>query len=218
MYVTFAADSSPSSDTDHFQLGDRVLVGGMKPGIILFIGEVHFSPGDWAGVVLDSPTGKNDGRVGAHRYFTCEPKRGVFCRLGKLTKLPAGASPVASVDSGSTTQLEKNNSANQYGSNKSDTVPSSLPKVADSQLPTVVVEKPSSPSESGGSHQSDHGIPSPLVQTSSTNHNDGNDDITARFYFFQFFWCFHQHSMAGDIMFSGCSCIHLRHSARPKRC
>ena len=89
--LNVAADSSPSSVTDHFQIGDRVVVGGIKPGIIAFVGEVHFSPGDWAGVVLDSPQGKNDGRVGSRRYFMCEPKRGVFARLCKLTKLPAGA-------------------------------------------------------------------------------------------------------------------------------
>ncbi|RWS10608.1 CAP-Gly domain-containing linker protein 2-like protein [Dinothrombium tinctorium] len=75
-------------DTDDFIVGDRVWVNGVKPGYIQYIGETHFAPGDWAGVVLDEPTGKNDGSVGTKRYFYCEPKRGVFCRLERLTRFP----------------------------------------------------------------------------------------------------------------------------------
>lgn len=44
-------------DPDSFIVGDRVWVGGTKPGIIAFIGETQFGPGDWAGVVLDEPIG-----------------------------------------------------------------------------------------------------------------------------------------------------------------
>lgn len=39
-------------------IGQRVFVGGVKPGRITFIGEVHFAPGDWAGIVLDEPEGQ----------------------------------------------------------------------------------------------------------------------------------------------------------------
>lgn len=45
-------------DTDSFMIGQRVFVGGVKPGRITFIGEVHFAPGDWAGIVLDEPEGQ----------------------------------------------------------------------------------------------------------------------------------------------------------------
>lgn len=38
-------------------IGQRVYVGGVKPGRITFIGEVHFAPGEWAGIVLDEPEG-----------------------------------------------------------------------------------------------------------------------------------------------------------------
>lgn len=45
-------------DTDSFMIGQRVYVGGVKPGRITFIGEVHFAPGcEWAGVVLDEAEG-----------------------------------------------------------------------------------------------------------------------------------------------------------------
>ena len=44
-------------------------VGGSKPGRIEFLGETKFAPGEWAGVVLDEPVGKNDGSVGGVSYF-----------------------------------------------------------------------------------------------------------------------------------------------------
>ena len=44
-------------------------VGGTKPGRIDFLGETKFAPGEWAGVVLDEPVGKNDGSVGGVSYF-----------------------------------------------------------------------------------------------------------------------------------------------------
>lgn len=47
-----------TEDTDSFIIGDRVWVGGTKPGAIAYIGETQFAPGDWAGVVLDEPIGK----------------------------------------------------------------------------------------------------------------------------------------------------------------
>lgn len=47
-----------AEDPDNFIVGDRVWVGGTKPGIIAFIGETQFGPGDWAGVVLDEAIGE----------------------------------------------------------------------------------------------------------------------------------------------------------------
>ncbi|CAG5135937.1 unnamed protein product, partial [Candidula unifasciata] len=73
---------------DDFKIGDRIWVSGNKPGTIAFIGETQFAPGDWAGIVLDDGIGKNDGSVMGIRYFQCEPKRGVFSRLSKLSHTP----------------------------------------------------------------------------------------------------------------------------------
>ncbi|XP_063620432.1 CAP-Gly domain-containing linker protein 2 isoform X3 [Cydia splendana] len=77
-----------TEDTDSFIIGERVWVGGTKPGQIAYIGETQFAPGDWAGIVLDDAIGKNDGSVAGVRYFQCSEKRGVFSRLTRLTRSP----------------------------------------------------------------------------------------------------------------------------------
>ncbi|XP_075969792.1 cytoplasmic linker protein 190 isoform X3 [Anticarsia gemmatalis] len=77
-----------TEDTDSFIIGERVWVGGTKPGQIAYIGETQFAPGEWAGIVLDEPIGKNDGSVAGVRYFQCPEKRGVFSRLTRLTRVP----------------------------------------------------------------------------------------------------------------------------------
>ncbi|XP_035913072.1 restin homolog isoform X16 [Anopheles stephensi] len=80
-----------TTDTDSFIIGQRVWVGGLRPGQIAYIGDTHFAPGEWAGVVLDEPNGKNDGSVAGKRYFQCEAKKGVFSRLTRLTREPLAA-------------------------------------------------------------------------------------------------------------------------------
>jgi hypothetical protein len=82
-----------TEDTDSFIVGMRVYVDGVNPGRIQYIGECKFGPGEWSGIVLDEPLGKNDGSVGKTRYFQCEQHFGVFSRLFRLTKEPVeGAS------------------------------------------------------------------------------------------------------------------------------
>ncbi|XP_059405745.1 CAP-Gly domain-containing linker protein 1-like isoform X2 [Carassius carassius] len=70
---------------EQFKVGDRVWVNGNKPGVIQFLGETQFAPGQWAGIVLDEPIGKNDGSVSGVRYFQCEPLKGIFTRPSKLS-------------------------------------------------------------------------------------------------------------------------------------
>ncbi|XP_039432946.1 restin homolog isoform X11 [Culex pipiens pallens] len=92
-----------TADTDSFIIGQRVWVGGLRPGHIAYIGETHFAPGDWAGVVLDEPNGKNDGSISGKRYFQCEAKKGVFSRLTRLTREPLpGAGAISAGGSGDT--------------------------------------------------------------------------------------------------------------------
>ena len=80
-------DLHGASLSESFHVGDRVMVGGTKPGVIVFIGETHFSTGEWAGVILDGPLGKNDGSVAGRRYFSCEVNHGIFARHSKLCRI-----------------------------------------------------------------------------------------------------------------------------------
>ncbi|KTG04395.1 hypothetical protein cypCar_00044293 [Cyprinus carpio] len=87
------AVTSPTSNTaqdaaSDFSVGERVWVNGNKPGYVQFIGGTQFAPGQWAGIVLDEPIGKNDGSVAGVRYFQCEDLRGIFTRPSKLSRTP----------------------------------------------------------------------------------------------------------------------------------
>lgn len=50
------------------QVGDRVLVGGAKTGLLKYVGRTDFAKGIWAGIELDEAIGKNDGAVAGKRY------------------------------------------------------------------------------------------------------------------------------------------------------
>ncbi|XP_056322470.1 CAP-Gly domain-containing linker protein 1 [Danio aesculapii] len=85
------AVTSPSSAQDaasDFSVGERVWVNGNKPGLVQFVGGTQFAPGQWAGIVLDEPIGKNDGSVSGVRYFQCKDLYGIFTRPSKLTRSP----------------------------------------------------------------------------------------------------------------------------------
>nr|XP_015208365.1 PREDICTED: CAP-Gly domain-containing linker protein 4-like [Lepisosteus oculatus] len=59
---------------------------GPAVGTLRFCGGTEFASGQWAGVELDDPEGKNDGSVGGVQYFSCQPKHGIFAPLSKIGK------------------------------------------------------------------------------------------------------------------------------------
>ena len=79
---------TPAAPSDaslvEFSVGDRILVDGSKPGTVAFLGTTEFARGEWAGVILDAPEGKNSGTVGGTQYFKCEPNHGLFSRPNRL--------------------------------------------------------------------------------------------------------------------------------------
>jgi len=56
-------------------------------GTIKFWGKTAFQEGDWVGVELDRPNGKNDGSVNGVSYFQCKPGFGLFVRPDALDEL-----------------------------------------------------------------------------------------------------------------------------------
>lgn len=68
------------------KLGDRVVIAGQKVGTLRFCGTTEFASGQWAGIELDEPEGKNNGSVGRVQYFKCAPKYGIFAPLSKISK------------------------------------------------------------------------------------------------------------------------------------
>mmetsp|Transcript_8956 Transcript_8956/g.16829 ORF Transcript_8956/g.16829 Transcript_8956/m.16829 type:complete len:678 (+) Transcript_8956:257-2290(+) len=49
-------------------------------GYVRYMGPVHYAKGEWIGVELDNPVGKNNGTVKGKSYFECPEKCGVFAK------------------------------------------------------------------------------------------------------------------------------------------
>jgi len=77
---------SSSVPIDKFSIGQKVEVSGCN-GIIRFIGTTSFASGNWVGVELERPEGKNNGSINGVEYFSCKPLYGVFVRPGMIKVL-----------------------------------------------------------------------------------------------------------------------------------
>ena len=80
--------SLESSKSDRqFNIGDRVWISFNvqedKTGIIAFLGNVR-DKSNFAGIILDEPTGKNNGTIDGIRYFTCKENHGIFASLDRI--------------------------------------------------------------------------------------------------------------------------------------
>lgn len=81
--------TSVDLSTEPPDIGDKVVVKtekGELVGILRFLGETNFATGDWAGIELDYPDGKNDGSVLGHRYFHCPKHYGLFVPAVRVRK------------------------------------------------------------------------------------------------------------------------------------
>lgn len=71
-----------------FDIGNRVLVGGVQPGTLRFKGPTSFANGFWAGVELDKSEGSNNGTYDGVVYFKCKECHGIFAPPDKIAHLP----------------------------------------------------------------------------------------------------------------------------------
>lgn len=82
-----AAQAAP-----HVHHGTRIRDARGFLGTVRFVGFTDFHPGEWVGIELDGPHGKNDGAVDGVRYFWCADGHGRFVRPHKVWPLaPAEA-------------------------------------------------------------------------------------------------------------------------------
>ena len=73
-----------------FAVGDRVAINGKGAGTVRFAGPHHVEGTPRLGVELDDPTGKNNGTVTGHRYFSCAPGHGALVKPHRATASAAG--------------------------------------------------------------------------------------------------------------------------------
>ncbi|CAK1355536.1 unnamed protein product [Cercospora beticola] len=69
-----------SSSANPWRVEQRVELNDGRVGTVRFVGTTAFAEGQWVGVVLEEPSGKNDGSVQGKRYFECTAPYGIFCR------------------------------------------------------------------------------------------------------------------------------------------
>ncbi|KAL3081045.1 hypothetical protein niasHT_037513 [Heterodera trifolii] len=85
---------SEAQSSETFAVGETVKVGE-RTGRVAFVGRTQFQPGEWVGLILDTPDGKNNGSVNGIKYFECNERHGLFCRPSKLVKIRPTLSSVA---------------------------------------------------------------------------------------------------------------------------
>lgn len=49
-----------------------------QEGQVRYVGPTGFAEGEWVGIELSTAVGRNDGTVRGVRYFTCQPRHGLF--------------------------------------------------------------------------------------------------------------------------------------------
>jgi dynactin 1 len=78
-----------------FKVGQLVEIQDGRQGIVRFVGETSFKEGQWLGLELDVPEGKNDGSVRGERYFDCEPNHGLFIQAAPAIQVLEEPTPAA---------------------------------------------------------------------------------------------------------------------------
>ncbi len=150
-----AKSASSANGSGDFMIGDRVIVSNTKHGYIQFLGTTQFAAGEWAGVVLDEPLGKNDGSVKGIRYFQCEAKRGVFARPDKLVREPSTSTPKGAAAGANASQISRPSglpSAPRMGTRVGSPRGGNASKVPNASSKEALQKKTSSSTDDGQEH------------------------------------------------------------------
>ncbi|EQC39059.1 hypothetical protein SDRG_03267 [Saprolegnia diclina VS20] len=126
------------------ELGSRVLVVGGKTGVVRFLGTTEFAQGDWVGVELDAPEGKNDGEINGVRYFQCEPNFGLFAKKSQVRLARGGSTPpthgtTTSTSSSATSRLLQ---MREKRSSTTSLTPPAAPAPAKKTSPRLPTDRP----------------------------------------------------------------------------
>lgn len=76
------------------------------------MGRTRFADGEWIGIKLDAPNGKNDGSVQAVRYFDAKPLHGIFVRRDQLKMISSSPNAQKGGAAYPYQQSNSNNSSN----------------------------------------------------------------------------------------------------------
>ena len=68
------------STSTTWKIGQKVQLNDGRSATVRYIGNLHFTAGDWVGVELEDASGKNDGSAKGERYFECATGYGIFLR------------------------------------------------------------------------------------------------------------------------------------------
>eukprot|EP01063_Lacrimia_lanifica_P022708 TRINITY_DN30238_c0_g1_i1.p1 TRINITY_DN30238_c0_g1~~TRINITY_DN30238_c0_g1_i1.p1 ORF type:complete len:873 (+),score=298.60 TRINITY_DN30238_c0_g1_i1:61-2679(+) len=81
------APAPAAADAGEVKVGKRITIvqnGKTVTATVQFVGATEFADGEWAGLELATPDGKNDGTVKDTAYFKCKPNHGLFRRVSEL--------------------------------------------------------------------------------------------------------------------------------------
>ncbi|XP_067040730.1 microtubule-associated tumor suppressor 1-like isoform X2 [Acropora muricata] len=128
--------SNGSVEKNALRQGDRIVcILNKQPqlGILKYLGRTHFADGEWCGILLENPCGKNDGSVRGVRYFRCRNKHGVFVHSHKVKRADE-------VDL-STLNLTEGYSSPESSGNPVNTAVNTVSTMASSEVSVVVANQ-----------------------------------------------------------------------------
>jgi len=104
-----------------FNVGQLVELTDKKVrGKIAHLGTTQFATGEWIGIILDEPKGRNNGTVNGVTYFNCEANYGVFVKMDSPTirLLDALTDSITEDKTGSNSSLASHASTTSTASSK----------------------------------------------------------------------------------------------------